>query len=285
ETGLGGRLDATNAAEASVAVVTTIGLEHTEYLGDTIATIAGEKLAITTEGAPLVTGRLPADALEVAGRVAEDRSAPWVRLGTELRIGEVEMDDGGWLATIEGVYETYSDVFLALHGRHQVDNLAVAIGAVEALFGRALDVDAVREAAASIRCPGRMEIVLRDPLLMVDGAHNAPGMAVLVSALREEFAAQRWEVVFGVMSDKSIEEMLLALGPVAAGFHMVAADSERAVPSADLAGMAASIVAVPVADAGSVTDGLAAARATGRPVLVAGSLFVVGEARLALGLA
>ncbi|MBU1492709.1 MAG: dihydrofolate synthase [Actinobacteria bacterium] len=285
ETGLGGRLDASNAADAAVAVVTTIGLEHTEYLGTTIAEIAGEKLAILPAGAPLVTGRLPDDAVAVAARVAEAQGGPWIRLGTEVRIGDVEMDDGGWLVTVEGVYDTYPDVFLGLHGRHQVDNLVVAIAAVEALFGRPLDPAAVREAGASVRCPGRMEIVSRDPLVMVDGAHNAPGVDALVEALREEFAAQRWQIVFGAMTDKSIDLMLAALAPRAAGFHMVAADSERAMPSADLARLAGAAGHAPVFDAGSVATGVAAALATGEPVLVTGSIYVVGEARRALGLA
>jgi len=284
ETGLGGRLDASNAADATVAVVTTIGLEHTDYLGDTIAEIAGEKMAIVPEGARFVTGRLVDDAMAVATQVAEDQNAVWIRLGTEVRVGDVEMDDGGWLTSIEGVYEAYPDVFLGLHGRHQIDNLAVAIAAVEALFGRALDPGAVREAAASVTCPGRMEVVAREPLLMVDGAHNPPGVDALAGALREEFAAQRWQIVFGAMSDKAVDEMLAALGPLAAGFNMVAADSERAMPSADLARLATSTVTVPVSDDGPVADGLAAARSTGHPVLVTGSIYVVGEARQALGL-
>ena len=285
ETGLGGRLDASNAADATVAVVTTIGLEHTEFLGATITEIAGEKLAIVPEGATLVTGRFVHDAMLVAARVAEERGAPWIRLGTEVRISDVEMDDGGWLVTIEGVHDAYREVLLGLHGRHQVDNLAVAIAAVEALFGRALDPEAVKEAGASVTCPGRMEIVAVDPLLMVDGAHNPPGVDALVGALREEFAAQRWQIVFGAMADKTVDEMLQALSPLAAGFHMVAADSDRAMPSADLALLAETVGDLPVSDVGSVADGIAAAQATGGPVLVTGSIYVVGEARQALELA
>jgi len=285
EAGLGGRLDASNAADATVAVVTAIGLEHTAYLGETIAEIAREKLAIVPEGATLVTGRLDDEALAVAAGVVEDLGSPWLRLGTEVRIGDTEMGVGGWLATIDGVFETYPELFLSLHGRHQIDNLAVAIAAVEGLFSRALDPEAVREAAGSVTCPGRMEVVARDPLLMVDGAHNPPAMTSLVAALREEFASQRWQVVFGAMSDKPVDAMLELLAPLAVGFHMVSADSERAMPSAELARIAATKGGLPVTDSGSVADGVAGARATGEPVLVTGSIYVVGEARLALGLA
>jgi dihydrofolate synthase/folylpolyglutamate synthase len=286
ETGLGGRLDASNVVDAEVAVVTTVGLEHTEYLGNTVAEIAAEKLAILPAGAPLVTGRLDEEAAAVAARFAGEGGGAWFRLGTEYRIGSTEQAVGGWVATVEGIYETYPDLFLALHGRHQIDNLAVAVAAVEALFGRPLDPAAVAEAAAAVTCPGRMEIVARDPLLMVDGAHNPPGVASLAGALGEEFASQRWQIVFGAMADKDIASMLGMLAPLAAGFTTVAADSSRALPSGELAALAeGEELGVPVIDGGSVADGLAAARETGGPVLVTGSIYVVGEARQALGLA
>ncbi len=287
ETGLGGRLDASNAVDGTVAVVTTIGLEHTEYLGDTIAEIAAEKLAILPEAGVLVTGNLEDEATAVAERFVEQQGASWVRMGPDLRVIDAEIDDGGWLATIDGIYSTYPDIRLALHGRHQVDNLVVAIGAVEALFGRELDAAAVAEAAATVTCPGRMEVISRDPIVLVDGAHNPPGMAALASALREEFPGLRWQIVFGAMSDKDVRAMLEMLRPFTSGCHAVAADSARAMPAGDLAELAADVLGgeVPITVHDSVAAGVVAAAATGEPMMVTGSIYVAGEARIGLGLA
>ncbi len=287
ETGLGGRWDASNAADGTVAVVTTIGLEHTEYLGETIAEIAAEKLAILPEAGVLVTGNLGDEATAVAERVVEQQGASWMRMGTELRVVEAEIDDGGWLVTIDGIYATYPEIRLALHGRHQVDNLVVAIGAVESLFGRELDAGAVAEAAATVTSPGRMEVISRDPIVLIDGAHNPPGMAALTSALREEFPGLRWQIVFGAMSDKDVRAMLEMLRPFVSGCHAVAADSTRAMPAGDLAELAADVFGgeVPVTTHDSVAAGVVAAAATGESVMATGSIYVVGEARIGLGLA
>jgi len=286
ETGLGGRLDASNAADATVAVVTTIGLEHTEYLGGTIPEIAAEKMAILPEGGVLVTGRLDDEAVAVAERVVQQQGASWMRFDADLRVADAEIDDGGWLVTIEGIYATYPDIRLALHGHHQVDNLAVAIGAVEALFGRELGPGSVAEAAATITSPGRMEVVARDPIVMVDGAHNPPGMAALAAALREEFPGVRWKIVFGAMSDKDVRAMLEMVRPFTAGLHALAAESERAMPAGDLAGLASDVLGgeIPVTVHDSVVAGVQAATASGEPMLVTGSIYVVGEARVGLGL-
>jgi len=232
-----------------------------------------------------VTGRLDADATAVATAVAEKQGSAWIRLGTEIAANDVEMAIGGWSAGIEGVFDSYPDVLLPLHGRHQVDNLVTAVGAVEALLGRGLDPDAVIEAAATVTIPGRMEMVARNPALMLDGAHNPPGMNALAAALAEEFSSFRWHIVFGAMADKAVEEMLEALRPFAMAFSAVAADTERAMPASQVASLIASLDdEIPVTHYESVEAGLAAARATGEPVLVAGSIYVAGEARLALGL-
>lgn len=287
ETGLGGRLDATRAAPGEVSVVTTIGLEHTEYLGDTIPEIAAEKMAILPDGGILVTGRLDPEAAAVAERTVSERGASWLRLGHDLRVGGESPIATGWSLDVEAPHAAYPGLVLGVHGRHQLDNLAVAIGSVEALLGRPLDRDAVRRAAATVTCPGRMEVVLRDPVLMVDGAHNPPGTAALVAALAEEFSGIRWQVVFGAMADKDVAAMLEALRPVIAGIHAVGAATGRAIPASEMAAMASTVLGpgFPVTVAGGVADGVRAATASGGPVLVTGSLYVVGEARVALGLA
>jgi dihydrofolate synthase/folylpolyglutamate synthase len=285
EVGLGGRLDATNVIEAEVAVVTSISLEHTDYLGDTVGAIAAEKAAILGRGRVLVTGNLPPEALEVAERRVATTGSAWLRSGEDFRVGEARPAVGGWLLDLEGVYRAYPGLHLHLHGRHQVANLAVAVAAVEALLGRALDPEAVAEAAAGIRAPGRMEVVRHDPLVMLDGAHNPEGTAALASALAEEFPSTRWAVVFGAMADKDVPAMLHLLEPAASSLHTArAAGSERARPAAEVAALAARMMGAPAASHDSVAAALGAALEAGGPVLVTGSLYVVGEARSALGL-
>jgi dihydrofolate synthase/folylpolyglutamate synthase len=284
EVGLGGRLDATNVLDAEVAVITSIALEHTDYLGDTLAAIAGEKAAILGRGRVLVTGDLPPPALEVAGARAAATGSAWLRWGTDFSVGEASPAAEGWLVDLEGVYRSYPGLPLPLHGRHQTTNLAVAVAAVEAFVGRALDPAAVVEAAARTRSPGRMEVVRRDPLVMLDGAHNPEGAAALAAALAEEFPTTRWTAVLGAMADKDVPAMLRLLAPAVSSVHTCrAADSPRARPADEIAALASEIMGVPVRAHGSVPEALAAALETGEPVLVTGSLYVVGEARGAAG--
>jgi len=284
EVGLGGRLDATNVLDAEVAVITSISLEHTDYLGSTLAAVAGEKVAILGASRVLVTGDLPPEAVEVAGERAAATGSAWLRWGKDFSVAEAMPAVGGWLVDLEGVYRAYPAVPLRLHGRHQVGNLAVAVAAVEALFGRALDPRAVEEAVARTRSPGRMEVVSADPPVMLDGAHNPEGTAALAAALAEEFPTTRWTIVLGAMSDKDLPAMLRLLKPAASSLHACrAADSPRARSADEVAALAAEIMGVPVWAHDSVSEAVAAAREAGEPVLVTGSLYVVGEARTAVG--
>jgi dihydrofolate synthase / folylpolyglutamate synthase len=279
ETGLGGRLDATNAVDSDVAVVTTIGLEHTAYLGDTIAEIASEKLAILNAGATLVTGVLPAEADAIAAAAAAEFGAVWLSLGRDFEIADARSLDGRWAFDLRSVYDEYTDIELRLRGRHQVDNFATAVASVEALFGRALDEAGVREAAATASIPGRMEVLRHDPILMVDGAHNPQAMAVLAEALRHEMPGMKWEMVFGTMADKESGEMLESLRGLITRVHAVSARTTRARSAVEVAQLAAQVLDVPVDTHVSTEAALDAIATTDHPVLVTGSIYVVGEAR------
>jgi dihydrofolate synthase/folylpolyglutamate synthase len=279
ETGLGGRLDATNAVDSEVAVVTSIGLEHTAYLGDTIAEIAGEKLAILNDGATLVTGVLPDDATAVAASVSERMGSVWLSLGRDFEVADARAIDGRWAFDLRSVYDEYTDIELRLRGRHQVDNFATAVAAVEALFGRALDEAGVREAAATVSTPGRMEILRRDPTLMVDGAHNPQAMEVLSRSLRHEMPGTQWNLVFGAMADKDSAEMLESLRGLVTRVHAVSARTPRALPAADIAELATQVLGVRVDTYPSTEAALDAIGDSDEPVLVTGSIYVVGEAR------
>lgn len=282
EVGLGGRLDATNVVDAEVCVVTSIGVDHTEYLGEDIASIAAEKLAIAGPNSIMVTGPLPDEALEVANQRTRELGIHHRRYGVDYSLGDAERGVGGWLATINGAEESYEDIFLPLHGRFQLTNLTIAVAAAEALLGDKLDVEAVRDAAAAATMPGRMEPLASSPLVMIDGAHNADGVATVVEALREEFPTTRWHLVLGVMGDKNVELMVDRFAPIVGGVVTAAVDDPRAVPPEELAARVAERLEVPVLAADAVDYALDMARAEAGAdgaVLVAGSLYLVGEAR------
>lgn len=282
EVGLGGRLDATNIVEADVCVVTSIGVDHTEYLGEHVVSIAGEKLAIADPSSILVTGPLPEQALDEAVRTSRDLGIQHRRHGVDFELVESGRGVGGWLATFEGAEETYPDVFLPLHGRHQLVNFSIAVASAEALLGHRLDPEAVRDAAAAATAPGRMEPLLSSPLVMVDGAHNADGVATLVESVREEFPTTRWQLVFGVMGDKNVELMVERLAPIIDGVVTTAVDHDRAVPPDELASIVARRVDVPVLRSGSIEHAVDMARAEAGvegAVLATGSLYVVGAIR------
>lgn len=282
EVGLGGRLDATNVVDAEVCVVTTIGQDHTEYLGVDIASIAREKLAIAGPNSILVSGPLPEEAYEAATDRAKELGIHHRRYGTDFTVLEAERGVGGFLVTIEGAEDTYEDIFLPLHGRYQLTNLAIAVAAAEALLGRKLDPEAVRDAASVATMPGRMERMASSPMVMIDGAHNTDGVGTVVESLLEEFPTTRWQLVLGVMGDKNVEMMMERLASVVDGVIATAVDSKKAVPAAELAERVASVVDVPVLVGETPADALDMARAeAGREgaVLVTGSLYLVGEVR------
>lgn len=282
EVGLGGRLDATNVVDAEVCVVTGIGVEHVEFLGNDVATIAREKLGIVGPGSILVTGELPEPAQAEAVEKARELGIQHRIFGRDFGIGEVAKGIRGWHVTIEGAEETYTDIFLPVHGRHQVHNLAVSIAAAEALLGDKLDHDAIVENLVGLTLPGRMEPISTAPLVMLDGAHNADGVDTLVAALQDEFPTTSWHVVLGVMRDKNIELMIDGLAIVAEGFIVTAPRSERAASPEFLAEKVAANTDIPVLIAPSTETALDMARADAGPagsILVAGSLYLVGEAR------
>jgi dihydrofolate synthase/folylpolyglutamate synthase len=260
EVGLGGRLDATSVASPAVTAITSIGLDHTAWLGPTLAHIAREKAGIARSGIPLVVGPLGAEALAEVERVAASVGAPLIRYGRDYTI-----DDG---------------LALPWPGRHQRENAAVARAVCDVL-GRSdprLSTAAFARAASTAIWPGRYEEIPGRPLHVLDGAHNAEAMAALVAALEER--GQRVDaILFGACRDKPIPEMLDLLAPLGCPLVLAPPPLARAFdPSAH----AARPFAVAAPD---VPSGLARCRALaprGGAVLVTGSLFTVAEARRVL---
>jgi dihydrofolate synthase/folylpolyglutamate synthase len=281
EVGLGGRLDATNAARGEVTVVTGIDFDHTEMLGDTLGAIAREKLGIVKEGSVVVTGPLPAEAVAETEAVVRSLDVEHFSYGRDFSV-EAEPAVGGWLCRLNGIHDTYDDVFLPVHGRHQTVNLAVATAAVEALLGRSLDPEAVVDGASVITCPGRLEVVSSHPLILLDGAHNPQGFRTLASSVDEEFSARRWVLVTSAMRDKDLEGMFSHLRGRIDVFVATGVDSPRALAPSDLATSLTELLGVEGAGVDDPPDALEfASEAAGEEgsILVAGSLYLVGTVR------
>jgi dihydrofolate synthase/folylpolyglutamate synthase len=225
EVGLGGRWDATNVVDAPVAVITPIGVDHTDYLGDTIAAIASEKAGIITNqdddlvrtDTVAVIARQVPEAMEVLLAQAVRTDAAVAREDSEFAVLGRQVAVGGQLLQLQGLGGVYSDIFLPLHGEHQAHNAVLALAAVEAFFGagaqRQLDVDAVREGFAAVTSPGRLERMRAAPTVFIDAAHNPAGATALAQALAEEFDFRSLVGVISVMADKDVEGILAALEP------------------------------------------------------------------------
>ena len=284
EVGLGGRYDATNVADGDVAVVTNIELDHVSILGSTRTAIAWEKAGIVKPGCVAVVGDEDDEIVGIFAAEARQvgASAFW-RRGVDFDCVGNWAAPGGRVISLQTPGATYEDLFLPLFGAHQGDNAAVALAAAEAFFGSPLEAPVVAEAFASVRVPGRLEILGRRPLVVVDGAHNQAGAAALGTALAEDFGSvRRIVLVFGCLNGRSPADILASLGTDRVT-HVVACTppSLRGLPAAEVAEMARSFgLAASVAD--SVAEALGAARALASEddlVLVTGSLYLVGAAR------
>ena len=241
EVGMGGRWDATNVVDAAVAVITPIGVDHAEYLGETIAEIAAEKAGII--GAPrgelvpvytvAVIGRQLPEAMQVLLAQAVRADAAVARADSEFAVLSRQVAVGGQLLELQGLGGVYSDVFLPLHGEYQAQNAALALAAVEAFFGagaqRQLDIDAVRAGFAAAASPGRLERMRSAPTVFIDAAHNPAGAAALADALTTEFDFHFLVGVLGVMADKDVTAMLAAFEPVFSQVVVTSNGSPRAL--------------------------------------------------------
>lgn len=279
EVGIGGRWDATNVADAQVAVVTNVALDHTEYLGGTRGSIAAEKAGIVKPGTFLVLGD-PDPEVAPAFRDA-GAAALWERDVDFACVASREAH-GGRLLDLRTPGGAYDGVFLPLHGAHQGDNAACALAGAEAFFGAPLAADAVEEALGSVTSPGRLEVVGRRPVVLLDGAHNPHGAQAAAAAVDAEFAAASRLVVVGLLQGRDPEAMLEALD-VASARLVVATEppSPRALPAADLAAAARGL-GVDVREERDVAAALGVALDAAAPddlVLVTGSLYLIGAAR------
>jgi dihydrofolate synthase/folylpolyglutamate synthase len=276
ETGLGGRLDATNIVRPAVSVITTISLEHTQYLGTRLAEIAREKAGIIKPGVPVVSGVAPGEARDVIVAEAARLGAPLHEIGRDL-----PLEVGGLREGRQGAHLGGRDYELGLIGAHQVRNAACAVAALR-LLPDPPEEDAIARGLAGTSWPGRFQIVSESPLTVLDGAHNTEAMRTLLETWLSLLASRgldgkRAHLLFAAVADKDIAGMTQLLLPHVARVSLVRASSGRSVDPADLA---PHFPGVPC----EALDSIAAFRPDGaEPVLVTGSLFLVGEmlARLA----
>lgn len=247
ETGMGGTWDATGVVDPDVTVITPIGLDHQEYLGDTIAEIAGEKAGILTQRATAV---IAAQGEEDAAMVLRERIAA---LGAEAafqdeQIGVIARTPGvgGQLLTLQGIAGRYEEVFLSLLGAHQADNALMAVTAAEALLGdgeRALDGELLSAALGTVTSPGRAEVVRQSPTVIVDAAHNPAGALTLVETVRENFRFTRTVGLVGILEEKDAEQILAVLEPLLDHVVITRSSSPRAIPADQLAEIARDVFA------------------------------------------
>ena len=299
EVGMGGVWDATNVADADVAVITPIGLDHQQWLGDDIRDIAAEKSGIIKPGCSVVIAAqvesvspILADAVAEAGARAV-WEAPADEEPGDVEVLERQPGVGGQLVTLRTPAAHYADLFVPLYGEYQAHNALLAVAAVEALLGdggpaSALDGETLEAAFATVTSPGRLEVVRTSPMILVDAAHNPHGVDALAGALAESFAFSRLVGVVGVLADKDAEGILAGLEGILDHVVVTQSQSPRAIPAEELAELAVAAFGEDrVSVAAALPDAIDAAVAIaerdddmGAGVLVVGSVTLVADARI-----
>jgi dihydrofolate synthase/folylpolyglutamate synthase len=291
EVGLGGRLDATNVVEPLVTAITSISYDHMHVLGNTLSAIAGEKAGIIKESIPVVCSAQAPEALEKITQVAAERHAPLIRVGPDgcdgcaytFAAGDAT-PDRQWF-TLRTPTGLYRDLELALLGEHQVENAAAAVAVAETLRASLPQVDesAIRAGLRAVRWEARLQVVAREPWVVVDGAHNADSFARMFTALRRHFPFERLILVLGVMADKDLDGIVREIGQARVNDVIATAvDYPRAAPPETLAGLmrthAPDTHVAPVATSGEALERAVQDAGPHDLICIAGSLYLAGEA-------
>jgi dihydrofolate synthase/folylpolyglutamate synthase len=289
EVGMGGEWDATNVVDADVSVIMPIDLDHTEYLGSTISEIAKTKAGIIKEGGFVVLAQQQPEAAVELLKKAAAVGAEIAREGVEYVIESRAVAVGGQVLTIKTPKDTYEEIFLPLHGKHQASNAAAALVAVEAFFGdQELDYEAVLAGFANVQSPGRCEVLHRDPTIIIDAAHNPHGAKAITETIQNEFTFDEVIGVVAAMGDKDVQGALVEFEKVMDSIIVTKNSSSRSMPVAEIEKIATSIFG---ADRVFAADNLEEAiekaiKDSVRPlsedtlgILITGSVVTVGEAR------
>jgi dihydrofolate synthase/folylpolyglutamate synthase len=278
EVGLGGRLDATNVLDLGVEVITNIALDHTQHLGSTPEAIAVEKAGILKSDSIAITAAQP-PALGVIEEAAQQQRIPLLRLGQEIVVSAIDRGWAGLEVSITTPADTYQELRVPLLGMHQAENAALAVAAIDALRARGWEISdgALRDGLAHARWPGRLEVIYRHPIVLVDGAHNPAGLERTLAAVRSLASNGPLAIVFGAMKDKDLDSMLGQLRAMQVPVIFSAIGWPRAATPEDLANR----FAAPSSSGRRVEEAIGQARShvgANGVVLVCGSLYLVGEA-------
>ena len=287
ETGMGGRLDATNILVPELSIITNLSIEHTDYLGDTLAQIAGEKAGIIKKGVPVITGVSQPDALAVIQQTAKEKNAPLFTAGRDFSvIPRTDTPPGDRCFDYQGKTCTWEKLATPLPGAHQMDNAALALAACEVLTqtpsAPCLTQDQIRTGMAAVKWPGRLEYIRRNPDVILDGAHNLEAAENLGRFLAKEVTKGPLTLVVGILSDKPYEKMLAHLVPPVDRIIFTRPRINRNLDPQQLKDVASRMTQVPMEIIDAVPHAVAHAIETTPAegtVCVAGSLYVAGEAR------
>lgn len=280
EVGMGGAWDATNLIQSDVAVISRIGLDHPE-LGSTVDEVATEKAGIIKSGSVVLVAEQRPEALAVIEARAAEVGAEVRMEGRDFAVDDRQVAVGGQVLAVRGLQGKYTDLFVPLHGRHQAHNTAIAVAACEALLDRPLTGAGLRAALAETTSPGRLEVVSRRPLIVLDGAHNPDGATAIAAALGEEFVWHRLHMVVGVLQTKDVDGIVAALAPRVDAAYACANAHPKSFPP-DRISAACEKNGLPVRTFDSVGLALDAAVADASAddlILVTGSLYTVADAR------
>ena len=278
EVGLGGRFDATNLVRSTVSVITTISRDHEAFLGSDIASIAREKAGIIKKGVPVVCGALPPEAMEVIEEIAHTNQAPCYRLGQNFTL-KLKINSA---FDYKGAKWNLQDLSVALHGAHQIRNAGVATAALEVVDDRFPTSEvAIRSGLQDVSWPGRMEVILTDPTVIIDGAHNKEGIEVLVDELRILRGGRRVRMLFAVMEDKDWRFMLHKLAEIVDEFFFTRVSQlERSADPVQLQQeIAGQLKCQVIADPRVAVETLVQNAAPNELIVITGSLYLLGEVR------
>jgi dihydrofolate synthase / folylpolyglutamate synthase len=289
ETGLGGRLDATNVALPLVSVITRIDIEHTQYLGKTLPEIAAEKAGIIKPGRAVICGGMPDEARDVVRRIAAERRSRLILVEDAASVGRLSQDLKGQKIKIETAAQSHGTITLPLLGKYQLENVALAIAAAEYLNDAsafAVSGKALKQGLASVRWPARCQVLSEKPLVILDVAHNPNGARALAVSLGEIARGREIGLIIGLLADKDCHGVMTAFAPFVKRCWAVQIRNERAMPMEQLL---ACIRSVGLEATGcALSQALAEAKEWGNgrkgAVCIAGSLFLAGEVLQAEGL-
>jgi dihydrofolate synthase/folylpolyglutamate synthase len=276
ETGMGGRLDATNVVKPQISVITNISLEHKEYLGQTLEEIAREKAGIIKKEIPIVTGVTQKKIIDMYEDISEKNNSPIYRMGKDFW-GEIKDSE---TFDYYGIYQKFNNLKIGLKGQHQFDNAILSLSVIELLEKENFSEDNIKKGLLSVNWPGRLEKVWQNPQVIVDGAHNLKAAETLRICLENDYKYNRLFLVIGIMLDKDIEDILSTLTPLAKKVFLTRPKMDRAASTEVLSNYMEQFKKE-IEKIEKVEDAIGSALNQADPsdlICITGSLFTVGEA-------